>query len=168
MARAEERAWLYTIVAHITLLSLFGRAVVATTFDADGDASGGEGSCCCRLRSAVVHALPVRCGVLTLVHITLLDLLGRTMIATTFDTDGNTSGGESSCFRRFRLVVIGGRRCGVLTLPHDKILLDRALLGVIRRAMVATTFDADRNASGCEGSYFREVRSVMIDALLIS
>ena len=115
MANAEEWAWLHTIVVNITLLGFLRRAVVATTFDTDGDAAGGEGSCCCR----------------------------------------------------FRLVVIDARRCGNLTVPHDKILLHITLLSLVGRTMVATTFDADRNATGCERSYCCIVRSVVIDVLLI-
>ena len=66
----------------------------------------------------------------------------------------------------FRLVVIDTLpvRCGSLTVSHDKILLHITLLGLIRRAMVAFTADADRNASRCEGSCYCRVRSIVIDA----
>ena len=55
-------------------------------------------------------------------------------------------------------------RCGNLTVPHDKVLLHITLLGLIRRAMVAFTPDANGDTSGHEGSYCRRFMSVVIDA----
>ena len=60
MASAEERAWSHAIFVQITLLGLLGRAVVATTFDTDRNATGCEGSYFCEVRSVVVDTLPVR------------------------------------------------------------------------------------------------------------